>query len=99
MATRFAILGAGAWGTAVAIVLSQNHDHRVSLWSARPEHADWHRTRENVRLLPGVRVPESIQLTTDIAAAVDAADLLIAAVPTVHLRPTLTRISAAIPAG
>ena len=97
MATQFAILGSGAWGTAVAMILAQNPRHRVTLWSARPETADWHARRENVRLLPGVAIPESILLTTDIRQAVDGADLLIAAIPTVHLRATLQRIAAAAP--
>src|ERR1017187_8013422 len=97
MATRFAVLGSGAWGTAIAMILAQNPQHHVSLWSARPEHADWHRRRENVRLLPGVALPESIALTTDIRQAVDAVDLLIVAVPAVYLRSTLDRIASAIP--
>ncbi len=97
MASQFAVLGSGAWGTAVAMILAQNPQHRVTLWSARPENAAWHTRRENVRLLPGVAIPPSILLTTDIRQAVDNADLLVAAIPTVHLRPTLTRIAPAIP--
>jgi glycerol-3-phosphate dehydrogenase (NAD(P)+) len=97
MTTRFAVLGSGAWGTAIAMILAQNPQHRVALWSARPEHADWHAKRENARLLPGVAIPPSVMLTTDLRQAVEAADLLIAAVPTVYLRATLTRIAAAIP--
>lgn len=98
--TRFGILGAGAWGTAVALVLAQNPRHRVALWSARPENARLlHERRENVRLLPGVPIPESVLLTADVDQAVHQADLLIAAVPTVHLRLVLTRIASALPAG
>ncbi len=99
MPTRFAVLGSGAWGTAVALILAQNPQHRVSLWSARPAHADWHATRENARLLPGVAIPASIALTTDIAAAVDGVQLLILSVPTAYLRASLKRIASAIPAG
>jgi glycerol-3-phosphate dehydrogenase (NAD(P)+) len=99
MPTRFSILGAGAWGTAVALVLAQRDAHRVALWSARPEKAQaLRRRRENVDLLPGVVIPPSVTLTGDIAEAVAAADLLIAAVPTVYLRPTLERVAAALPA-
>jgi glycerol-3-phosphate dehydrogenase (NAD(P)+) len=99
MPTRFAILGAGAWGTAVALGLAQNAEHRVALWSARPETARLlQERRENVRLLPGVAIPETVHLTANIAEAVEAADLLITAIPTVHLRPTLQRIAAALPA-
>ena len=55
---EFAVLGAGAWGTAVSLVLAQDPAHRVSLWSARPENARLlHEKRENVRLLPGVPIP------------------------------------------
>ncbi len=99
MPTRFAILGAGAWGTAIALGLAQNPQHGVALWSARPENARLlQERRENVRLLPGVPIPAAVRLTADIAEAVAAADLLITAIPTVHLRPTLRRIAAALPA-
>jgi glycerol-3-phosphate dehydrogenase (NAD(P)+) len=98
--TGFAILGAGAWGTAVGLILAQDAVHRVTLWSARPEHAGLlHEKRENVRLLPGVPIPPSVRLTTDIVEATAQADLLIAAIPTVHLRGTLARVAGAIPAG
>jgi glycerol-3-phosphate dehydrogenase (NAD(P)+) len=98
MPTNFAILGAGAWGTAISLVLARVADHRVTLWSARPEHAQLlHERRENVRLLPGVPIPPSVRLTTDLAAATAAADLLIAAVPTVYLRETMAHIAAQLP--
>ncbi len=97
MPTTFAILGAGAWGTAVSLVLAQDPDHRVALWSARPENArELHERRENVRLLPGVPIPPSVLLTTDAAEAVAGADLVVVAVPTVHLRSTLQRIAPAL---
>jgi glycerol-3-phosphate dehydrogenase (NAD(P)+) len=93
MRTSFAVLGAGAWGTAVALLLASDPRHRVVLWSAREENArDLRERRENVRLLPGVPIPESVELTTDFAHATAGADLLVAAVPTVYLRETLTRI-------
>jgi glycerol-3-phosphate dehydrogenase (NAD(P)+) len=100
MLTRFAILGSGAWGTAIALVLAESPEHTVSLWSARPEQAaSWHSLRENVRLLPGVAIPPSVRLTCNLAEAVADADLLIAAIPTVHLRRTLERIAPTIPRG
>src|SRR6516225_5547674 len=90
MPLRFAILGDGAWGTAVALVLAQNSNHRVSLWSAREENGlILQQQRENVRLLPGVRIPESIFLTMDLGAAISGTDLWIVAIPTVYLRATL----------
>src|SRR5438309_121377 len=98
MAANFAVLGAGAWGTAVALVLAENPDHHVRLWSARPENARaLHERRENVRLLPGVPIPLAILLTADLGEAVAGADLLVFAIPTVHLRATVARVAAELP--
>src|SRR5260370_11232598 len=93
MPPRSAVRGVGAWGTAVALLLAQSPDHGVVLWSAREESGRLLRERrENVRLLPGVPIPQSVELTTDVARAVAGADLWVAAVPTVYLRATLERV-------
>jgi glycerol-3-phosphate dehydrogenase (NAD(P)+) len=100
MRISFAILGDGAWGTAIALLLAQNPRHRVTLWSAREENGRiLCERRENVRLLPGVPIPAEVELTTDITRAVDGADLWVAAVPTVYLRDTLSRIASLIRPG
>jgi glycerol-3-phosphate dehydrogenase (NAD(P)+) len=100
MPAQFSILGAGAWGTAIAVLLAQKPEHHVTLWSARPDHAEaLRRRRENVDLLPGVAIPPAIVLTGDIREAVADADLLIAAVPTLYLRQTFTRIAPDLPMG
>lgn len=94
MPTTFAVLGDGAWGTAIALLLAQDSANRVTLWSARPENAAILRDhRENVRLLPGIAIPPAVHLTEDIREAVDQANLWIAAIPTAYLRPTLSRIA------
>lgn len=99
MRTKISVLGDGGWGTAVALLLARRDDHEVFLWSARAENARLLRDRrENVRLLPGVPIPESVQLTEDAALAVTAADLLVSAIPTVYLRPTLARFHGLVPA-
>jgi glycerol-3-phosphate dehydrogenase (NAD(P)+) len=100
MPTAITILGDGAWGTAVALLLARNSEHRVTLWSAREDNGRLlQQHRENVRLLPGVPIPASVHLTTDIGQAVAGADLWVAAIPTVYLRATVTAIAAAVPAG
>src|SRR5207247_3758095 len=93
MPTTFTVLGDGAWGTAIAVLLAQKPEHRVTLWSAFEENGRLLRERrENVRLLPGVPIPETVRLTADIVEAVDQADLWVAAIPTVYLRQTLQRM-------
>ena len=93
MRSSFVVLGDGAWGTAVALLLAQNPRHRVVLWSAREENGRLLREhRENVRLLPGAPIPECVELTTDAAHATADADLWVAAIPTVYLRETLQKI-------
>jgi glycerol-3-phosphate dehydrogenase (NAD(P)+) len=97
MPITFAVLGDGAWGTAVARLLAQNPDHRVRFWCARPDRArELIDCRENVRFLPGVPIPESIDITSDLAAAVAGIDLCVAAVPTVYLRKTLESLGAVL---
>ncbi len=96
MPTQFAVLGDGAWGTAIALLLAQDSSHRVTLWSAFEENARILRERrENVRLLPGVPIPPTVALTTDAGQAVQGADLWIMAIPTVYLRATLARLAPA----
>jgi glycerol-3-phosphate dehydrogenase (NAD(P)+) len=100
MPIKFAILGDGAWGTAIALLLAQDPRHRVALWSAREANGRLlQEHRENVRLLPGVRIPESVELTLDLARAVDGADLWVVAVPTVYLRATLAPVAGLLPPG
>jgi glycerol-3-phosphate dehydrogenase (NAD(P)+) len=94
MPVTLAVLGDGAWGTAIALLLARTPEHHVRLWSAREESGRLLReTRENKRLLPGVRIPESVELTTDPAEAVRGADLWVSAIPTVYLRATLSRFA------
>ena len=90
MPTTFAVLGGGAWGTAIGLLLQQNPDHRVRLWCARSDRArELAECRENVRFLPGVPIPETVTITDNLGAAVAGIDLCVAVVPTVYLRETL----------
>jgi glycerol-3-phosphate dehydrogenase (NAD(P)+) len=97
MPTTFTILGAGAWGTAIAIHLAQNAGHRVRLWSARPQSAAaLIAARENTHLLPGVPIPAAVDITDDARHAIEGADLVIIAVPTVYMRSALQPLAALV---
>lgn len=86
--TRIAILGAGSWGTALAVVLSRaRKPHEISLWVRSPELAEiLQKNRENSAYLARVRVPEAVRVTHDMPPALAAAQLLIGAIPSVHAR-------------
>ncbi len=91
MPTRLTVLGDGAMGTTCALLLARRPEHQVVLWSAREDNARILRERrENVRLLPGVPIPESTLLSTDFAEAVRGSELLVMAIPTVYARETLS---------
>jgi glycerol-3-phosphate dehydrogenase (NAD(P)+) len=82
----------------VALLLAQKADRHVVLWSAREENGRLlQERRENVRLLPGVRIPESVELTMDIRQATKDAALWVIAVPTVYMRATLERVVGDLP--
>jgi len=97
---RVAILGAGGMGTALSLLIARSGaDVGIRLWCRDPEHAgEIARDRVNVRHLPEVEIPDSIQVTDDAAAALKGADLIVAAIPTPYLRDALTRIAADVPA-
>ncbi len=94
---KVTVLGCGSWGTALAIVLAQK-GQPVVMWCRRAEQADeMNNTRENKKYLPDVTLPEGIQVTTDLAAALDDVDYLVLAVPSQTLRENLNHIKELLP--
>ena len=85
---KIALLGAGAWGTALALSFAQRH--RISLWTFEAEHAAAMRAAgENLRFLPGHALSAEIAIESDIALALKDAELAIIATPVAGLRATL----------
>ena len=90
---RISVLGAGSWGTALALLL-HNNGHEVILWSALGEEIDVLREkRENVSKLPGVKIPEAIDITTDLERSLRDADVAVLAVPSPYIRSTCKRMA------
>lgn len=88
---KLAVLGAGAWGTALALAWSSAH--RVSLWARDAAHiAAIGQARCNTRYLPDVPLPTTLALTADFASAIANADLLVIATSTSGLAATLARL-------
>ncbi len=91
--SRITVLGSGAWGTALAISLARKPDNEVTLWSHRPEAAAaLNRDRENLAFLPGFSLRGQIRITADDREAVKGAGILVFAIPSQHLRSTMTRL-------
>ena len=92
------ILGAGSWGTALAVLLG-NKGHQVALWSHREEAARrLARDRENEKL-PGVKIPEPVDITWDLEKALKNRDVLVLAVPSSQMRSTCRRIASGTETG
>ena len=90
---KIAMLGAGAWGTALAIAFAGNNE--VTLWSREQDVADdLLKTRENHRFFPGYKLPAAVRVETDFAAALAGAELLVVSTPIAGLRPTAERLKA-----
>jgi glycerol-3-phosphate dehydrogenase (NAD(P)+) len=87
--SRLAIVGSGSWGTALALSQARRGDHDIALWSHSASVAESiEKQRENVAYLPGFPIPRQITPTTDLATAVENADIVISAVPSQHVRAT-----------
>ncbi len=86
-----AVLGAGAWGTALAAVLSGRH--RVTLWARDPAQAKaLAAERRNARYLAEIALPEALRIEASLAQALSGAELLIAATPVAGLRDLLGKL-------
>jgi glycerol-3-phosphate dehydrogenase (NAD(P)+) len=86
MSGKVAVLGAGAWGTALARLLAEKGDE-VALWSRRRDLCDSvNASRENARYLPGALLPENVRCTADLADALGGAGMLVFVVPSHAMR-------------
>lgn len=84
---RIAVIGAGAWGTALSISLARNGRHTVHLWAYEHEVCESIQTkRENTPFLPGFKLPESIVITNSLQTALDGAEIVLSVMPSHHCR-------------
>jgi glycerol-3-phosphate dehydrogenase (NAD(P)+) len=89
---KVSVIGAGGWGTTLAILLSERNNE-VVLWEFFSDYAKvLDEKRENVKFLKGVKIPASIKITSDLKEAVDASEVLVLAVPSHIMRGLLKNI-------
>ncbi len=93
MGKNVAIIGAGSWGTALSILLS-NSGHSVKMWSIFKEEIDMiNKLREHKDKLPGVPIPDGVMGTNDVEEATSGADAIVMVVPSQTIRATSKEIS------
>jgi glycerol-3-phosphate dehydrogenase (NAD(P)+) len=95
--SRIAIIGAGAWGTGLAIVLGRKGTHEIHLWANEPEVCESiARIRINEYFLPRCTVPESVSVTNDLHTALDGAEIVVSVMPSQHCRNLFERMASAL---
>ena len=96
---RIGILGAGSWGTALAILLHDN-GHDVTVWSIHEKEVEMlNTTRRHESKLPGIEIPEGILFTTDMKGTMSDKDVCVLAVPSPFIRSTCQKMKAYVRAG
>ena len=96
MSERIAVVGAGAWGTALANLLARKQ-HDVTLWAWEEDvAAAIAERRENTRYLPGIALHAELGATTNLSEAVDGARFIISVSPAQHVRRVMTAVAQAI---
>jgi glycerol-3-phosphate dehydrogenase (NAD(P)+) len=92
--SRIAIIGAGAWGTGLAMVLGRKKTHAVRLWANEPDVCESiAESHVNERFLPGFTLPESVQATNDLSNALEGADVVVSVMPSQHCRSLFVRMA------
>lgn len=97
--SKIGVLGAGSWGTALAILLN-NNGHEVCIWSALADEVEsLNAKREHESKLPGVHIDEKIQILGDLEEAMKDKDILVTAVPSSFTRNTAKQMKPFIKEG
>lgn len=90
---KIGIIGAGSWGTALSLALA-NNGHSVLIWSIVEAEIDMlKKNHEHLDKLPGVKLPDTVDFTTDIEKTITESDMLVLAVPSVFTRSTAQKMS------
>jgi len=83
---KVTVLGAGSWGTTLALVLNQNN-HLATCWSFDKNDVESiKKSKENKKFLPGIKIPDTITITNDLQASIDSAEVIIVAIPSHAVR-------------
>ena len=92
--SRVAVLGAGAWGTALTLALARRGGHQLTLWAHSAQLAEQLvESGENLPYLPGFTLPMDVQVTSDLPGSIFEADIIVCVTPSANLRATTQEIA------
>ena len=96
--SEIAVIGAGAWGTSLAIVLGRKGTHRVRLWAHEAEVVESiSRRQTNEKFLPGHLIPEAVAVSSELERVVEGAEILVSVMPSQHCRALFERMRPLLP--
>ncbi|MFL6305799.1 MAG: NAD(P)H-dependent glycerol-3-phosphate dehydrogenase [Candidatus Sulfotelmatobacter sp.] len=96
--SEIAVIGAGAWGTSLAIVLGRKGTHRVRLWAHEAEVVESiSRRRVNEKFLAGHLIPEEVVVSSDLERVVQGVEILVSVMPSQHCRALFERMRPLLP--
>ena len=91
--SEIAVIGGGAWGTGIAIVLGRKGTHQVRLWAHEADVcASIKENRLNEKFLPGRRIPDSVAISNDLTATLKGAQIVVSVMPSQHCRALFERM-------
>jgi glycerol-3-phosphate dehydrogenase (NAD(P)+) len=92
--SNISVIGAGAWGTAIAIAIGRRGSHRVTLWAYEKEVVDSITTRHtNDLFLAGAPIPDSVTASSDLAKVLSGAEIVVSVMPSHHTRRVFTQMT------
>ena len=92
---KISVLGAGGWGTTLAILLHYN-GHKVTLWEYKKNYVKLiNKSRLNSQYLPGIKIPKEILITHDLEESTTDKNMIVLAVPSQFLRSVITKVKPA----
>ena len=95
--SQIAIIGAGAWGTGLAVVLGRKGPHRVRIWAHELDVCDSiNHQHVNERFLPGCPLPQAVTASNDLATVLEGAQIIVSVMPSQHCRALFARMRAFI---
>jgi glycerol-3-phosphate dehydrogenase (NAD(P)+) len=85
--SKIAVIGGGAWGSALAVVLARRNSHCIRLWAYEHEVCEEiNRERQNRLFLPGIKIPSAVEATNNLEEALAGAQILVSVMPSHHCR-------------